>query len=283
MDQHTRPPNPLPVNGDDETASFSEIRINTATASIARAYDYVLGGKDNFAVDRDVGEKFLQVPGAKHLPWDNRAWLRRITRYLVGQAGIRQIIDLGSGLPTTSSIHTFAQEITDGVQVVYVDNDPMVLAHGRALLSAENTTTVITGDVGDPAAILADPDLTALIDLDQPFALLLASVLHHVPSPADQDIAAALRAQLRPGCYLAVANFHDPGDERAPAIEHALLEGGLGSGWVRPYPQHRRYIGDLDLIAPGLGPVNEWQPDEHTPTDSPAHHLYIGALAHRTT
>ncbi|WP_344976764.1 SAM-dependent methyltransferase [Salinactinospora qingdaonensis] len=261
---------------------WTQTPINTAEPSIARVYDAVLDGKDNFAVDREIARKFLQIPGANQMPWDNRAWLERVTRWLVGEGGIRQIIDLGSGLPTTSSIHEFAREVADDVRVAYVDNDPIVLAHGRALLAVDDNTTVITGDVCDDESIFANPELRGLIDLNEPFAVIVASVLHHLPDGEDQRIAAALRERLGPGCYLAFANFHDPGDPRAREIENALVEGGLGSGWMRPYPQHRMYFGDLDLVAPGLCPVNEWRPDDATRTDSPVHHLYIGGVGKRT-
>lgn len=262
------------------TFTWATTPIDTSRPSIARVYDAVLGGKDNFAVDRAVAVEFLQVPGAGELPFDNRRWLTRVTQWLVRQAGIRQIIDVGSGLPTTSSIHEFAHAIDDTVRVVYVDNDPIVLAHGRALLATHAHTTVVTADMRDPDSIFTDPDLRGLIDLDQPYAVLAASVLHHLPEGEDQRVAEALRAHLHPGCYLAIANFCDPGDGRGRAIETALVENGLGSGWVRPWPHQRLYFGDLDLVEPGLCPVNEWRPDEHTPTDSPVHHLYIGGVGH---
>ncbi|WP_046469439.1 SAM-dependent methyltransferase [Allosalinactinospora lopnorensis] len=269
---------------DDEVCltACPQIPINTGEPSIARVYDAVLGGKDNFAVDREVAVKFVEVPGAGEMPFDNRRWLARVTRWLVGEAGIRQIIDLGSGLPTTSSIHQFAGQVAGDVRVVYVDNDPIVLAHGRALLVENDRTTVVTADVRDPDSIFTNPDLRALIDLEQPFAVLLASVLHHLPEGEDQRVAAELRAYLHSGCYLAIANFHDPGpsDPRARGIETALVEGGLGSGWVRPWPQHRMYFGGLDLVEPGLCPVNEWKPDAETPTDSPVHHLYLGGVGY---
>ncbi|MBB4934442.1 SAM-dependent methyltransferase [Lipingzhangella halophila] len=273
----------FPFDAPTHCAPWVNTPIDTSEPSIARVYDAVLGGKDNFAADREVALKFLEVPGAQVTPFDNRRWLKRVTQWLVGQARIRQIIDLGSGLPTTSSIHEFAGQVADDVRVVYVDNDPSVLAHGRALLATSDNTTVVTGDVCDTDALLTDPDLLNLIDVERPFAVLLASVLHHLPDGEDQRVAAHLRAHLRPGCYLAIANFHNPGpsDPRARAIESALVDGGLGSGWVRPWPQHRMYFGDLDLVPPGLCPVNEWRPDNETPDSSPVHHLYIGGVGYR--
>lgn len=204
----------FPFDAPTHCAPWVNTPIDTSEPSIARVYDAVLGGKDNFAADREVALKFLEVPGAQVTPFDNRRWLKRVTQWLVGQARIRQIIDLGSGLPTTSSIHEFAGQVADDVRVVYVDNDPSVLAHGRALLATSDNTTVVTGDVCDTDALLTDPDLLNLIDVERPFAVLLASVLHHLPDGEDQRVAAHLRAHLRPGCYLAIANFHNP----APAI-----------------------------------------------------------------
>ncbi|QVQ53381.1 SAM-dependent methyltransferase [Spiractinospora alimapuensis] len=264
-----------------EATPWAETRIDTSRASIARAYDAVLGGKDNFAADREVAEKVREVPGASLLPRDNRAWIGRVVRWLVGEAGIRQVIDIGSGLPTANNVHDFAQAIAPETRVAYVDNDPIVLAHGRAILASDDNATVITADVRDVDSVFDNPDLRDLIDLDEPYAILVASVLHHLPDGEDQRVAAELRARIASGSYLAIANFHDPGDPRAAELETALVEKGLGSGWVRPYPQHRMYFGDLDLVPPGLCPVNEWNPDENTPSESPVHHLYLGGVAQR--
>jgi hypothetical protein len=261
-----------------DAGSWAEVRIDTSVPSIARGYDAMLGGKDNFAVDRAVKDQMVAaVPEAPRLAFENRAWLRRVVHYLVGEAGIRQIIDLGSGLPTTSSLHEFALEVAPKARVVYVDNDPMVLAHGRAILAKSADTTVITADARDVESVFTHPELTALIDLDQPFAVILASLLHHVPDGEDQELAAKIRERLHPGCYAAIANFHDPGDERAGTLEKILIQ-SAGSGWFRPYPQHRMYFAGLDLVEPGLCPVNEWRPTEDTPTDSPVHHLYVGGI-----
>ncbi|QVQ53477.1 SAM-dependent methyltransferase [Spiractinospora alimapuensis] len=272
--KHTAP-------SEGESTPWAETRIDTSRPSIARVYDALLDGKDNFAADRVIADHYRQVPGAPRVPWDNRAWIGRVVRWLVAEAGIRQIIDIGSGLPTASNVHDVAQAIAPETRVAYVDNDPIVLAHGRAILASNDRTTVITADAQEPEGIFGNPELRALIDLDQPYAVLLAAVLHHVPTGEDQKVAAGIRERIAPGSYLAIANFHDPGDPRAQGIETALVEKGLGSGWVRPYPQHRMYFGDLDLVHPGLCPANEWHPDDETPTDSPVHHLYLGGVAKR--
>jgi hypothetical protein len=272
-----------PSSFDDTLPDWAQVRIDPDTPSIARVYDAVLDGKDNFAADREIAKKFRAVPGADRIPFDNRDWITRVVRYLVGEAGIRQIIDLGSGLPTANNVHEVAHAIAPDTKVAYVDNDPMVLAHGRAILGASPKTTVITADVADTDSLFSHPELTALIDLDKPFAVLLVAVLHHLPDGMDRRVAAAVREQIRSGCYLAVAAFHDPGehDERPRGIEDALVHQGLGSGWVRPYPQHRLYFEGLELVSPGVVPAVEWRPDEDTDTDSPVRSLYVGGVGYR--
>ncbi|PRX97249.1 S-adenosyl methyltransferase [Allonocardiopsis opalescens] len=256
--------------------------IDTSTASIARVYDYVLGGKDNFAVDRVPGDAFLSIEGAASMPFDNRFFIKRVVRFLVAEAGIDQIIDIGSGLPTSSNVHEFAREANPGARVVYVDNDPIVLAHGRALLDDSGATTVITADLLEPEGIFTNPDTLRLIDFERPVGVLIASVLHHLHDHQNPvAVAAAIRDRVPSGSYLAIANFHDSGDPRAREIEKALLDKGLGTGRFRTWPDQRRYFHGLELVDPGLVPVNEWRPDDETPADSPVHHLYIGGVGRK--
>ena len=160
--------------------------VDRTKPSIARAYDAYLGGKDNYAVDREVVARTDEwIPEARGSTVANRAFLRRVVRYLVRDAGIRQFIDLGSGLPTAGNVHEVAQEIDPGVRVVYVDNDPMVLAHARALLATNDTTAVLTSDVRRPREILDDPKLRRHIDFDRPVGLLMFAILHHINDGED--------------------------------------------------------------------------------------------------
>jgi S-adenosyl methyltransferase len=257
--------------------------VDVTKASIARVYDYVLGGKDNFAVDRKAAEAFISVvPEAPLIARDNRAFVRRAVRYLAGEAGIRQIVDIGSGLPTAGNVHEIAHEVNPSVRVVYVDVDPVVLAHARALLADNDTTVVITADVREPDSIFDHPTTRGHIDDSEPFAVLATGILHHL-SDAEQPerIAAAIRNRLPSGGYLVIANFVDAGEPRARALERAFLEGGLGTGRFRTREEQIGYFAGLDLVDPGFVFATDWRPDADTPMDSPVRTLYIGGVARK--
>lgn len=264
-------------------APLEQARIDTSKASIARVYDYHLGGKDNYPVDRAAGDAVIEaVPDVVLLARANRAFLRRAVRYLVNEAGIRQIIDIGSGLPTRGNVHEIAHEIDPSVRVVYVDNDPVVLAHGRALLADNDTTTVITADLREPDAIFEHRDTRRFINEDEPFAVLLAAVLHHLEDEEDpHGIVASVRDRLPSGGYLLVANIHDTGEERAREFERSFIEGGLGTGRCRSWADQRRFFDGLELVDPGLVSANEWRPDIDMQPDTPAHPLYIGGVGRK--
>jgi hypothetical protein len=256
--------------------------VDLSTPSIARSYDYILGGKEHFEVDRRITDAiYAAVPETGQIAKDNRNLLRRATRYLVGEAGIRQIIDLGSGLPTVGNVHEIAHSVDPGVRVVYVDNDPIVLAHGRALLSEENTTTVITADVRDPGSIFDNPAVTEFIDFDEPFAVMAVSILHHLTDDDAYATAEALKKQLTEGSYLLISNFLDDDEPRAKDLEKAFLEGGLGSGRFRTWAELRRFYEGLEMLEPGLVYGNDWRPDRLTLTDSPVHTLYAAGMGRK--
>ncbi len=259
--------------------------VDLSKPSIARFYDYVLGGKENFEVDRRAADAiYTAVPETSQLAKDNRNHLRRAVRYLVAEAGIRQIIDIGSGLPTVGNVHEIAHEITPTVRVVYVDNDPVVQAYGRALLSNESTTTMITADVRDPESIFENPETRALIDYREPYAVLAASILHHLDDGEDPyGLTAAIRDRLRAGCYLLVSNFLDDDEPRAKELQRAFLKGGLGTGRFRTWSEQRRFFEGLEMVEPGLVYANDWRPDDLTPTESPVHTLYAGGIGRKLT
>lgn len=257
--------------------------VDLTRPSIARVYDHVLGGKDHYEIDRQVSAAlFAAVPETSRLAQDNRNHLRRAVTWLVREAGIRQILDLGSGLPTAGNVHEIAHAVDPSVRVVYVDIDPIVLAHGRALLDDDDTTTVITGDVRDVDAIFANPEVTALIDTSAPFAVLAASILHHLSDEEDPyAVAAAITERLSPGSYLLASNFLDDDEPRAKALERAFLEGGLGTGRFRTWAEQQRFFAGLELVEPGLTYANDWRPDDRTPTDSPTHTLYAAGIGRK--
>ena len=196
--------------------------INTGVPNPARIYDYLLGGKDNFPADRQVAEQLLAIaPVARDVVEDNRAFLRRAVRVLTREAGIRQFIDLGSGLPTQGNVHEIAQAIAPDARVVYVDNDAMVVTHSRALL-AGNNTVAIQADLREPDRILGHPEVRELIDFHQPIALLLMAILHFIPDDEDPlGIVARFRDALPTGSYLAISH----GTQRYPGTTRHVSGG----------------------------------------------------------
>jgi hypothetical protein len=268
---------------DDEMDPHTPPDVDTTRPSIARVYDYLLGGKENLDVDRRAAHRFLNVvPEARQIGLDNREFLRRALRFLVGEAGIRQLIDVGSGLPTAGNVHDLAHAVAPDVRVVYVDNDPVVLAHGRALLDRDRVTTIIQADLRRPETIFEHPDTTELIDFSQPFAVLLAGILHHLHDKEDPYGATAyIRERLCPGSYLLVSNFLDDGEPRAKAAERAFMDSGLRRGRFRTWAEQRRFFEGLELVEPGFVYVNDWRPDEHTSTDPMVRTLHAGGIGRK--
>jgi hypothetical protein len=255
----------------------------------ARVYDAMLGGKDNFAADRQVVESALRVtPNVQAGARANRAFLRRAVRYLVGEAGITQILDIGSGLPAQGNVHEVAHEINPAVRTVYVDNDPVVYIHGQAMLADARTTEVITADVRRPAEILDHPVLRRFIDFQQPVGLLLLAILHHISDDEDTSgVVAALRDAMPRGSYLVISSFRMPGPElaaqRAEIAEmERLFNERLGSGYWRSAETIRGWFGDWQMLPPGLVPLPDWRPDEPGPvTQDVTYHGLAGGVARK--
>jgi hypothetical protein len=263
--------------------------FDTSKPNVARVYDAMLGGKDNFAADRDFVEKVMQMaPKAPLAARANRAFLRRVVRYLVGEAGITQMLDFGSGLPTQGNVSEVAHEIDPAVRVVHIDNDPVVYTHSKALLADASTTDIVIGDVRDPAGILNDPVVRSMIDFSRPVGLLLFAILHHISDHEHPErIAAQLRAAVPSGSYLAISSFRMPGPElpelRAQTVEgEKLLAGGLGSGRWREESEIRSWFGDWELIEPGLVSLAEWRPPVRGYLPDPEiYHSFFGGVARK--
>ena len=241
--------------------------LDVTKPNIARVYDAFLGGKDNFAADREVVKFALQVtPDAPAGARANRAFLRRVVRYLTAEAGVRQFVDIGSGLPTQGNVHEVAQDSAGGTRVVYVDCDPLVRTHALALLASGPDTLFLTADLREPQTILNDPGVRKLIDFGQPVGLLLFAILHHLnddENPA--GIVAALREALAPGSYLAISSFRMPGpehpDDAARTAEmEKLFNEKLGTGRWRDHDEILAWFGDREVLEPGLVPLPEWRP-----------------------
>jgi hypothetical protein len=241
--------------------------LNTHVAHPARMYDYCLGGKDNFAVDREAVQIFVErFPEGLDSARENRLFLYRVVRFLARDAGIKQFLDMGSGLPTQANVHQVAQQFQPDAHVVYVDNDPIVLVHGRALLAADSTT-VIQADMTDPRDILARPDVRRLIDFDRPAAALFLSVPHSIPDDQRaRDMFAAIVEALAPGSFLAASQF--VGVNTDAAHRHTQTANELGLVWkTRPMDDFRALLEGLGLesVPPGLVDVSAWRPDPHQP------------------
>jgi hypothetical protein len=258
--------------------------IDTSKAHPARMYDYLLGGKDHFEADRAaIGALLKAVPNARTGARENRAFLGRAVRFLVAEAGIRQFLDIGAGLPTASNVHEVAQSIAPESRVVYVDNDPIVMAHARALLTSHpaGRTAYIQADLHDPAAILRHPSVRATLDLGRPVALMLVAVLHFFPDAEDPaGIVSALLAALPPGSYLVAsqttADFSDPG-QAADGVQ-AVQRAGVPFQTRTAEEFADLAFAGLELVPPGLVAVSEWRPEtEAGLRPLPAEVAYYGA------
>ena len=232
----------------------------------SRVYDYLLGGKNNFSADREVGDRIIaSLPEVQIGVQAQRAVLGRVVRYLVGEAGVRQLLDVGSGLPTSDNVHEIAQRTGPATRVVYVDNDPVVLAHARAILSDAASTFAERGDLREPASIMSSPAIRGHLDWDQPVGLLLCGIVHYL---LDEENPARLVAELvdalPSGSYVFIHHLLDTGDPAAAALQEQMLK-GLGRVRFRTLPEVRALFGDLRLVEPGLVTVPEWRPDPGTP------------------
>jgi SAM-dependent methyltransferase len=244
-------------------ADWAPPGVDTRRANIARVYDYWLGGTQNFLADRDLARQIVAIePTAREIARANRAFLGRAIQYLAG-AGIRQFLDIGSGIPTQGNVHEVAQQASPGCRVVYADTDPVVVAHGQAILAGRPDAAAIRADLRDPAAILADPAVRRLIDFREPVGLLLVAVLHFVGDADDPGpIVATLRDALAPGSFLVLS--HATTDDRpdlARAVEKVYNGSVAGSWQFRSGPQIERFFDGFDLVDPGLVPAHQWQPD----------------------
>jgi hypothetical protein len=239
--------------------------INTRVAHPARIYDYYLGGKDNFRVDRETAEMALAAtPAVRDMARQNRAYLQRVVRYLAGEAGIGQFLDIGTGLPTQGNVHEIAQSVAPDARAVYVDNDPIVLAHSRALLDAPRTTVVL-GDLRDPAAILAHPEVGKLLDFQRPMAVLLVAVLHFIQDRDDPGaIVATLRDAMAPGSYLAISHATMDVADAEPEVAAKVVRAYQRSSspvTLRSKLEIEAFFGDFELVDPGLQQIHQWRPD----------------------
>jgi hypothetical protein len=247
----------------DPVRSGEPWQIDTSVAHVARVYDYLLGGKDNFAADRDAAEKAIALlPEVVGVVKANRAFLVRAVRYLAREAGIRQFLDVGPGIPAAGSTHEVAQEIAPTSRVVYADNDPTVILHARALLRSapEGAIAFLDADLRDTGKILAWAKET--LDFSQPVAVVLGAVLHFIDGDAAYDVTTSLMAATAPGSYLAISHV---ASDIAPKVFGPVLEQAnqlvAEKTYARSYDEVSRFFAGLELVEPGVAAQCEWRPD----------------------
>jgi trans-aconitate methyltransferase len=255
--------------------------IDTSKAHSARLYDYLLGGKDNYPPDRKAAEEVIKAtPSIVVTARQNRLFLERVTRYLAAEEGIDQFLDLGTGIPTSPNVHETAQAVNPAACVAYVDNDPIVLAHVRALLnsSPEGRVVYIQADMHDAEAVLSAPDLTGTLDLSRPVALLILSTLHFI---TDHDEARGLLGRyvdrLAPGSFLVLSVATT--DNAAPAAASQALAAFGAHGLpvlTRTHAEVTTLFDGLELIEPGVVRVNRWRPDASADPEASGVGVYCG-------
>jgi hypothetical protein len=235
--------------------------MDTTVPHSARIWNYWLGGKDNYAVDREAGDEFVKLmPDILTAARETRAFLVRAVRHLAGEAGIRQFLDIGTGLPTANNTHEVAQAVAPDAHVVYVDNDPLVPAHARALLRSapEGRTRYLDGDMNDPDAVLRGA--SEVLDLTQPVAVLFFGVLGHIPDTTQaRNLVRALVAATSTGSYLALSDGVPT--EQATAAHDQYAETGAVPYNLRTPDELRSFFDGLEFVEPGFGPVPLWRPE----------------------
>ncbi|MFD4406607.1 SAM-dependent methyltransferase [Nocardia sp. NPDC058499] len=266
------------------------VGVDTTRPSIARVYDYSLGGKDNYDVDRVAFEQVMEfAPRQGDVSRMNRRWLHRVVRYLAGPAGIDQFLDIGAGLPTVGNTHQIAQQENPEAKVVYVDNDPVCNAHGRVLLEQNENTHYVYGDILEEGTLLENKQVMQYLDPDRPIGVFVCGLLHHLDDDLDPAVMMHEYIQrLSAGSYVAITNFWDPGDEDpqlhtlAKQLERAFTEMGLGSGWYRTRKQQLEYFEGLELIPPGLSELEDWWPSgPPTRQRLPEEKVVIGGVGYK--
>ncbi|MGW5861243.1 SAM-dependent methyltransferase [Streptomyces sp. NPDC055239] len=249
--------------------------IDTSKPHPARVYDYLLGGKDNYPVDQAAGDELVSAaPEARIGVRANRAFLERAVRFAVG-SGIRQILDVGTGLPTSPNIHEIAQRVAPDVRVAYIDNDPIVKAHGDALLSRSGTTNIVLADLRRPQDVVNHPDVRRLIDFDEPVALFLVAILHFVTDEEQpEQIVATLRDALPAGSLLVLSHATADFADRKGA--QAVYNKATATLNLRSRTEIEQFFDGFDLVEPGLAQAPFWRPDGPPPDGSREIGFYAG-------
>lgn len=276
----TQEPGHAPALSDDPGlfAGWRDAGVDPSKASIARVYDYWVGGTHNFVADRELAERMAtldpRIPAACKA---NRAFLGRAVRFLASR-GIRQFLDIGSGIPTAGNVHEIAQQAAPGSRVVYVDRDPVAVAEGRKLLSGNDHATVIQADVRDPDRILSHPETARLIDFGEPVALMMVAILHFVLDADEPElIASRFRTAIAPGSYLVISHVTSEANPGLTAAAEEIYNNRAADGQARSREQIARFFGGWEMTNPGLVYAPVWRPDR--PEDVPLHPERLWFLA----
>ena len=245
--------------------------------NIARVWDYWLGGKDNFAVDRELAQKMLEVhPPSAQMARENRRFLGRAVGYVTG-CGVRQFIDVGAGLPTAVNTHDIAREVAPDVRVAYVDNDPVVISHARSLLAKSPGVIAVPSDMRDPQSILADPGLTGLIDLAEPTCVIMSGVLHFADPGVARGITAAFVRALVPGSYLIIS----VGSGNPSEGENFTTAYTAARVFIHTQEEIQGFFGGLELVPPGVVSVRGWYGGRAASKLKPRTATFLGGVARK--
>jgi SAM-dependent methyltransferase len=272
----------MPETGGSDATAAPRIppEINTNVPQSARVYDYWLGGKDHFPADRALGDAIAEaLPTIRTQVRAQRAFLGRAVRYLTRDAGVRQFLDIGTGIPSAGNVHDVAQAIAPESRVLYVDNDPIVLAHARALMSGtpQGSVAFIQADLREPEAILGDPAVAGTLDLAEPVGLVLIGVMHHLRDDDDpRRIVATLVDALAPGSYLVLSQSTPDFDPDAMGALAAASEQGGIANVPRSLADTEPFFAGLELVEPGLVPMATWHPDPGEGLDPRSVYAYGG-------
>lgn len=261
--------------------------INTRTPNVARVYDALLGGKDHYTVDRETMERLVrEAPEVRTMAIEHRKWSRRAIEWLVNVAAVDQFIDCGCGLPTMENTHEVARRTNPSAKVVYVDNDPAVAAHGRALLE-DDETLFVDADLTRPDDVFGDERVPRFLDLDRPVAIIQCATLHHIHDLARvKGALAEYVARIPSGSYVALTHAYDPGDnspvsELSHRLQHQYDRTNPTTAW-RTRAQIESLFDGLELVEPGLTYLREWHPEEPAkPTDDPVFDLVLAGVARK--
>jgi len=254
--------------------------IDTEVFSVARLYDFLLGGHHNFAADRALGRQLLAAePNGRAILLENRYFLARSMAYMLDQ-GVRQFLDLGSGIPTQNYVHEIAHRVDPEARVVYVDNDPPAVSHSNFILRANPNAGAINADIRTPEHILGDPTVKSLIDFDQPVGLLALAVLHFIPHEQDAaGIVARYRQALAPGSVLAVTHATADGEAGATVAEvQEIYQENMTSATPRSRAQVAEFFEGFEVADPGIVYLPEWRPNTEEPIENPEQYWFYAAV-----